>query len=104
MERCISLAGLAVALSAAGSAVGVRAQEATTYIYDAQGRVVSVQISGGPENGTATTYTYDAAGNRTNVTVNGAANGSDPGDGASVPRTGFVVVPLNGFTVIPFRR
>lgn len=51
-----------------------------------------------------TAYEYDAAGNRKVVRVNGAANGSDPGGGASVPQTGFVVVPLNGFTITPFRR
>ena len=37
---------------------------ATTYTYDALGRVSSVTYS----NGKTITYTYDAAGNRTQVT------------------------------------
>lgn len=37
---------------------------ATTYTYDALGRLVSVTYS----NGKTITYTYDAAGNRTQTT------------------------------------
>ena len=37
---------------------------ATTYTYDALGRLTSVTYS----NGKTITYTYDAAGNRTQVT------------------------------------
>lgn len=63
----------------------------TTYKYDALGRLTDAQ-----DNCTGrevkTVYTYDKAGNRTNVTTTGA-----PGCG----RSGFVVVPLNGFTIIP---
>ena len=40
------------------------ASAATTYTYDALGRLVSVTYS----NGKTITYTYDAAGNRTQVT------------------------------------
>jgi YD repeat-containing protein len=89
-------------------------QETTTYTYDALGRVITVQHSGGPTDGTAATYSYDPASNRTNVTVtlsgNGGGGGSgggsggsgDPGAGASVPsRPIFIVVPLNGYSVIP---
>jgi len=89
-------------------------QETTTYTYDALGRVISVQHSGGPTDGTAATYSYDPASNRTNVTVTLSANGGggggsgggsggsgDPGAGASVPPRQFIVVPLNGYTVIP---
>lgn len=89
-------------------------QETTTYTYDALGRVITVQHSGGPTDGTAATYSYDPASNRTNVTVTLSANGgggggsgggsgggNDPGAGASVPSSSFVVVPLNGYSVIP---
>jgi len=89
-------------------------QETTTYTYDALGRAITVQHSGGPNDGTAATYSYDPASNRTNVTVTLSANGgsgggsggggggnSDPGAGASVPPNQFIVVPLNGYTVIP---
>ena len=80
------------------------AQETTTYTYDAKGRVSGTQRSGGPSSGASTTYTYDAADNRTNVTVtnspNGSGNGS--GNGASAPMLRYVVVPLNGYTLIAF--
>lgn len=42
----------------------VRAQEATTYSYDALGRLVSTNTSGGPNSGTNTTACFDSAGNR----------------------------------------
>lgn len=86
-------------------ATGALAQSTTTYTYDALGRVTGVQQTGGPANGTSSVYTYDAASNRTNVTVSGSPNGTsstDTGSGASVPATKlFVVVPLNGYTLIP---
>ena len=70
------------------SAVSAHAQETTTYKYDARGRLTEVKQQGGPASGTVTTYSHDAADNRTNVTVT---------------TTGMkvIVVPLNGFTVIP---
>ncbi len=78
------------------------AQEVTTYTYDSKGRVVTTSRSGGPSSGVGTTYTYDRANNRSNVTVSGSPNGSGRGsDGASTDTTLFVVVPLNGYTVIP---
>ena len=89
-------------------------QETTTYTYDALGRVTTVQHSGGPADGTAATYSYDPASNRTNVTVTlsgsggggggsggGSGGNNDPGAGASVPSRQWIVVPLNGYTVIP---
>jgi YD repeat-containing protein len=83
-------------------------QETKTYTYDALGRVKGVAITGGPATGTNTGYEYDAAGNRTKVTVsgspNGSASGNDPGSGASTGRTIYIVVPLNGFTLIPVRQ
>lgn len=63
------------------------ADETTNYKYDARGRLVEVKHQGGPANGTTTTYAHDAADNRANVTV--------------TDRLKVVVVPLNGFTVIP---
>jgi YD repeat-containing protein len=41
------------------------ASAATTYTYDALGRVTQVAY----DNGLIVTYAYDAAGNRTSVTV-----------------------------------
>ena len=89
-------------------AASVQAQETKSYNYDALGRVTGVQISGGPAGGTNAGYQYDAAGNRSNVTVSGSPNGNagsnDPGSGASTGSTIYIVVPLNGFTLIPVGR
>ena len=54
---------------AAGSAV---AAETLTYRYDARGRLVKVERSGGPKSGAVTNYSYDKANNRTNRNVSGA--------------------------------
>jgi YD repeat-containing protein len=93
--------GLATVDAALGGPA--RAQETATYTYDTKGRVVAVQHTGGPSSGTNTAYTYDAADNRTNVNVSGSPNGNasnGAGDSASVGNTLYVVVPLNGFTLI----
>lgn len=85
------------------AAVNAHAQETTTYTYDAKGRVVTVARSGGPANGTTTNYTYDPADNRSNVTVANSPNGVSNGDGngaATVQPAKYVVVPLNGYTLI----
>jgi YD repeat-containing protein len=95
-------AALAIALPSTGA----DAQETTTYTYDALGRLVAVTKSGGPSSGLQASYTYDHAGNRTNVTVTNAPNGGggDNGSGASVPdQPLYVVVPLNGYTLIRVR-
>jgi hypothetical protein len=99
---------LAIASALTVCAGAVKAQEVTTYTYDALGRVVGVLRSGGPASGTTTSYTYDPASNRSNVTVtnspNGAGNGTS-GSGATVTSTTkYVIVPLNGYTLIPFQQ
>ena len=50
----------------------VPAASATTYTYDALGRLTGVSSTGGANSGQASNYTYDKAGNRTHVTVSGA--------------------------------
>jgi len=86
----------------------VHAQETTKYTYDALGRLTVVVHSGGPSDGVTAKYQYDSASNRTNVSVTGSPNGnassSNSDNGASVPSTVYVVVPLNGFTVIPINQ
>lgn len=103
IHKWIGAAGLACCFGLYASSA--LAQETTTYTYDALGRVTKVDQVGGPANGTSTAYNYDAASNRTNVTVSGSPNGTattDTGSGASVPATRlYVVVPLNGYTLIP---
>lgn len=78
------------------------AQETTTYTYDAKGRVTNVVRSGGPSGGASTTYQYDPADNRTNVTVAGSPNGSEngAGSGATLGSRIYVVVPINGLSLI----
>lgn len=58
-----ALAG-AGALAVAVSASPGRAQEVTTYQYDALGRLVQSSIGGGPNNSTVVDACLDAAGNR----------------------------------------
>jgi len=60
----------------------------TTYTYDALGRLTATANSGTVNNGVAMATTYDAADNRVTYAVTG-----------SKPKV--IVVPLNGFTVIP---
>jgi YD repeat-containing protein len=93
---------LAIGLVLAAVAGPAAAQETTTYQYDVHGRVTNVSRSGGPSSGVTAGYQYDAADNRTNVTVTGSPNGSGngSGDGASVSQRKFVVVPLNGYSLI----
>ena len=94
---------LSVALMALCSVSGAFAQETTTFTYDAKGRVKTTTRSGGPSNGVNAAYTYDKADNRSNVTVTNSPNGNGGlgSDGASTGSMLFVVVPLNGYTIIP---
>ena len=83
-----------------------QAAETVTFTYDAKGRVVNTVRTGGPLNGATTTVKYDKADNRTNVTVvnSPAGSGNGQGGGATVGTTIYVVVPLNGYTLIPIRQ
>jgi YD repeat-containing protein len=67
------------------------AAETITYTYDANGRLVQAVTSGGTASGVQDIYTYDAADNiatRASTSV--------------TPRpTGVIIVPLNGYTIIP---
>ena len=66
-----------------------------TYEYDDLGRLKKVEYG----DGKGAAYFYDAAGNRQAVVVD------DIADLPTTPPTGriIVVLPLNGFTVIPVR-
>lgn len=85
---------LALGLFGALMAAPAIAAETTTYTYDALGRLTGSSVSGGPSSGVATALQYDPAGNRGNYQVTGSANNSPP-------VAAVIVVPLNGFTVIP---
>ncbi|MBE1525983.1 hypothetical protein GGC65_000439 [Sphingopyxis sp. OAS728] len=52
--------------------------ETIQYSYDAKGRLVKVQRSGGVNNGVITEYAYDKADNRQNVKVTGSSNSPLP--------------------------
>ena len=65
-------------LAAATAAVSTAAEATETvfYSYDALGRLVRTESSGGANNGLVSSTTYDKAGNRSNHTVSGAAGGA----------------------------
>lgn len=90
MDYCFKL--LAIGLAAAGVSSPAVSAETQTYTYDALGRLVKVEKSGGINNGVEAQYQYDAAGNRQLVTVTGASTSSS---------RRVVVVPLLGYLVIP---
>jgi len=71
LPRAVSLWGLALACLMSMSAEGAGAQEAKTYTYDALGRLVKVEVAGGPATGVQTITQFDPAGNRTTYAVSG---------------------------------
>ena len=70
----------------------VTASETVTFQYDALGRLIGSDHIGGVAGGMKAGFTYDPAGNRKTSSTEGS-----PGQTS----TTVVVVPLNGFTVIP---
>lgn len=70
------------------AAMPAQSQETLTYSYDVLGRLQTVSSTGNPASARQTTYALDAAGNRTAVTTTGM-------------EIRVVVIPTNGFTVIP---
>lgn len=64
-SRWLLLAGL---LGVGGAAL---AFEGITYRYDARGRLIRVERSGGVNDGITTNYSYDKADNRTRRRVTG---------------------------------
>lgn len=82
-----------VALLGVAIATPTCAAETVTYSYDALGRLVGSSVSGGPSSGVNTTIAYDPADNRTNYQVTGSTQ--------LPPGTAFIVLPLNGFLVVP---
>ena len=104
MIRLVSL--LTASCMASLLPCSAQAQETITYTYDELGRLKTVSSSGSVNNGQTTSVTFDAAGNRTNYTVSGSPNGSGNGNGggASVGQRIYIVVPLNGYTLIPINR
>jgi uncharacterized protein involved in exopolysaccharide biosynthesis len=81
--------GAAVSISIPASAT-----ETTTYTYDALGRLTQSKSTGSVNNGLQTDTVFDPAGNRSNQTVSGSVNNSPP-------VRGVIVLPLNGYTIIP---
>jgi uncharacterized protein involved in exopolysaccharide biosynthesis len=81
--------GAAMSLSVPASAT-----ETTTYTYDALGRLTQSKSTGSVNNGLQTDTVFDPAGNRSNQTVSGSVNNSPP-------VRGVIVLPLNGYTIIP---
>lgn len=91
-------------LLSVGAPGSLLAQETTTFKYDAKGRLTETKRTGGPSNGVVSTYEYDNADNRKKVSVSGSPNGTGNNGsdgGASAQTTRYIVVPLNGLTLIP---
>lgn len=86
--RIMNYIRLLIAAAFTTVAVPAVSAEAIKYTYDSRGRLIKVETQGGPANGATTTYRHDAASNRTNVTTTNAP-------------VRVVVVPLNGYTIIP---
>jgi hypothetical protein len=78
-------AGVAIVMATTLDVGCCLANETVTYTYDVLGRLVKVANSGSINTGQQSTYSFDAADNRTTV----------------VSTTSVIVVPLNGFTIIP---
>ena len=95
-ERSILAAVMGAALCIGLGGNAAHAQETITYEYDALGRLTNATTSGGPSNGVSQTYDYDPAGNRTQQTVIGSSN-------PAPPPAAVIVIPLNGFTIIPIQ-
>jgi len=68
MRVFIALAAYALVPTAA------QAGETITYTYDAKGRLVKVERSGGVNNGVKAQYTHDKANNRKTLKVTGSPN------------------------------
>jgi uncharacterized protein RhaS with RHS repeats len=64
--------GASAAVLATGLFAAAFGQQTTTYTYDAQGRVVKVEHTGGPADGVVSEHTYDDADNRTRKKKTGA--------------------------------
>ena len=102
IEQGVNLAGrlrarLLLALIVApamAASVPASGSEAIVYTYDVFGRLTQSATTGGVDNGLAVTYTLDLADNRTGYAVSGSAGGG-------VPDVTVMVLPLNGFTIIP---
>lgn len=84
------IAGLIAALPFQAAA----AAETVTFRYDALGRLIESTTAGGVTSGLTLGYSLDKADNRTAKTV---ANGA----GTIAPDVGAMILPLNGFTVVP---
>ncbi|WP_311270683.1 hypothetical protein [Sphingobium sp. WCS2017Hpa-17] len=77
-------------LFALGMSLPAHASSTTTYTYDALGRLIQSSTTGNVNNGVQMSTTYDAADNRETYRVTGS-------------KDKVVVLPLNGYTVIPLK-
>lgn len=90
MKKLVTFMSAVILFS--GSTTSASASETVSYSYDAQGRLIQATHSGsGPNNAMAINIQYDAKGNRLSQTVTGSTNAGQQ----------VVVLPLNGFTIIP---
>lgn len=94
-----AMASIGITLSLSAAVVSPAfAQEATTYSYDALGRLISVSRSGGPNDGKQTQTGFDAAGNRVSYSV---SSGSPPPPTCSLTASGDTWGP-DEFSIYPY--
>lgn len=86
------------------------ANETQSYSYDALGRLVSTQVSGGPNSGVAVSTQLDPAGNRTRyaVSASGGAAAPSPTPPSPPPPSPPIIEPCSGICsgggpiIVPF--
>lgn len=87
MRLFLSLVGFGLIFTTCSAAAADRADddgspaqanESTTFVYDALGRLVGTSTNVNPNDVVATSITYDPAGNRTAYTVGGPGGGEPP--------------------------
>lgn len=98
MKLILSLASVGLICTAASGS------ETVTYTYDAKGRLVRVQHSGGPISGADKQYSYDKANNRSNVLVSGVGSGGGGLITDPPPDPGFPEQPVDPPPLEPFGR
>lgn len=74
--------------------VPAEAAETSSFAYDVLGRLAEISTTGGVNNGLLQQYDLDPVNNRVEYTVTGSQNRGHP----DAP---VVVLPLNGYTVMP---
>jgi len=63
-----------------------------TYTYDELGRLITVEVANGSQNGERRDYTYDRANNRMQVNSTGATGGPPPANNCALSSVGWTTL------------